>query len=165
MKNLCAILTGFILFSCDSQKVLLRSTVGKGVEYEIGQFNSGCCGCIALYYSSHENQKVKEQLIFETTCGIGKPTVFKFENEAGEKSTSAVKRFIAVSDTTSEVKFNTKQLSVLKKLDSIVLAQGIKTVPREFQFSRLTGYRTVTEGEQFHPFWISEKGKSVYQTN
>jgi hypothetical protein len=164
MKSLYLLLAGFILCSCDSQRVLLRSGSKSVIEYEIGQYNSGCCGCVALYYSIYVDQQIKEQLIFEATCGIGKPTVYQFE-ERDSKKMKEVKRYVAVSDGSTEIKFDSKQRLLLGKLDSIASSLNIKIVPKGFQFSNLVGFRPGVTGEEFHPFWINEKGKSVYQGN
>lgn len=164
MKNLYLLLAGFILCSCDSQRVLLRSGSKSIIEYEIGQYNSGCCGCVAVYYSIYVDQQIMEQLIFEATCGIGKPTVYKFA-EGNSKKMKEVNRYIAVSDVSSEIKFDSKQRLLLGKLDSIASSLNIKIVPQGFQFSSLVGFRSRLTGEDFHPFWMNEKGKSIHQGN
>lgn len=163
MRGLFLFLAGLILYSCDSQRILIKSG-SKAIEYEIGQFNSGCCGCVALYYSIYVDQQISEQLIFETSCGIGKPTIYQFK-EGNDARIKEVKRYVVVSDSLSEFKFDGKRRLLLSKLDSIVLSQNIKIVPSGFRFSELEGYRSGFKGEEFHPFWMNEKGKSVFYRN
>ena len=138
--------------------MLLKSGQRKARAYEIGQFNSGCCGCVALYYSLVDGREISKQLIFEMFCGMGDPTVFSFtRNSKGDMQD--LHRFIAVSDSTAEFRFNSMEIMLLAKLDSISIAHKIP-VYKEFKFNDLIGYRTKSAKEQFHEFGIDQKGKT-----
>lgn len=162
MRQTIIILLVLLLHSCASQKILLQSEQGKKKNFEIGQFNSGCCGCIALYYSLFDDKGIKEQLIFETSCGIGKPTVFHFIRDS-KGAVQDIKRFIAVSDSTAEFKFDSKEKTLLAKLDSIAIGNSIR-INVNFMFADLVGYKEEFMDGQFHPFWIDEKRKTKFGT-
>jgi hypothetical protein len=158
MRLTILLLLTSLLSSCDTQKVLVKSGQRKIRDYEIGQYNSGCCGCVALYYSLFDGKNISKQLIFELSCGMGSPTVFNFSKDSNE-AVHDIHGFIAVSDSTAEFEFNAKEKMLLAKLDSVVAMHQIR-VSKEFKFASLVGYRPKLTTEKFHIFWIDENGKS-----
>src|SRR5258708_3176333 len=98
---------------CRTGIILERKGTKKNKEYEIG-YDYGCCGCTTFWYSIFKNRLMSEQFVFETVCGMGSPTVFRFTSDLDGKIQN-IKRYIAVSDSTATYNFDSSEKRLLVK--------------------------------------------------
>ena len=117
-------------------------TISNG--YEIKSM-AGCCGCKAILYNVLRSDKIVEQFVVETNCGLYVPTKHFFTLDKKGRVTS-LKSLIAVTDSSFTLRLSEIDRSALIKLDSIY-ADWKSVNKRQIVFEAITGFK---EAEKTH---------------
>lgn len=106
---------------------------------------AGCCGCKAILYNVMKDNKILEQFVVETNCGLYEPTKHLFTLDTKGRITSR-KSFVAVTDSSFTVPATDIDKKAFLKLDSIY-QDWTSVNKRHIVFANITGFK---EGRQTH---------------
>ena len=126
----------------DAYKTLHTVDFTGADSYEIKSM-AGCCGCKAILYNVLRSNKILEQFVVETNCGLYEPTKHFFTLDTKGRVTK-IKSLLAVTDSSFTFPLTEIDKDALIKLDSIY-ANWQSVNKRQIVFSDITGFR---EGEK-----------------
>jgi hypothetical protein len=128
----------------ESYNTLQRVDLTSADRYEVKSM-AGCCGCKAIFYNVTRNNKIAEQFVVETNCGLYEPTKHLFTTDIKGEVTN-IKSLIAVTDSSFTFPLTEIDKNALFKLDSIY-TDWRSVNKRQIVFADITGYK---QGEKTH---------------
>ena len=142
--SIVIVFIGTVFISCfrETYNNLQRVDLTVTDSYEIRSM-AGCCGCKAILYNVIRNNKIAEQFVMETNCGLYEPTKHLFTLDTKGRATH-IKSFIAVTDGSFTLPLSEIDRRALITLDSIY-ADWKSVNKRQIVFADITGFK---EGEK-----------------
>ena len=107
-------------------------------SYEIKSM-TGCCGCKAILYNVIRDNRIIEQFVVETNCGLYKPTKHLFTLDKKGRIIK-MKSLVAVTDSSFTVPTTDIDKRIFIRLDSIY-KDWTSINKRQINFADITGFR------------------------